>query len=88
MGYGFQVSLPISPGPLSSLPNPSVSGPSAPKEAYPIFSKPEGLQRRLMEIKRFYAHAIFQFKLALLRTASMLIYLALVLFFAGLVVLL
>jgi len=53
-----------------------------------MFSKPEGLQRRLMEIRRFYAHAIFHFKLALLRTASMLIYLALTLFFAGLVVLL
>jgi len=61
----------------------------SPKEAYPIFSKPEGLQRRLMEIRRFYAHAIFQYELALLlRTASMLIYLALALFFAGLVVLL
>lgn len=60
-----------------------------PKEAYPIFFNPKGLQRRLKEIRRFYTHAIFEFELVfLIGTASMLIYLALSLFFTGLVVLL
>jgi len=60
-----------------------------PKEAYPIFSNPKGLRRRLKEIRRFYTHVILEFELAfLIGTASILIYLALSLFFTGLVVLL
>lgn len=56
-----------------------------PKEAEAMFLTPEGLRRRLKEIRRFYIHAIFQYELVFLAgTASMFIYLALALFFCGL----
>lgn len=56
-----------------------------PKEAEAMFLTPEGLRRRLKEIRRFYTHAIFQYELAFLAgTASTLIHLSLGLFFSGL----
>ena len=83
MGYGFQVSLPVSFY-ACQIPR-SVDHP--PKGDIPdIFQKACSVG-----LMRFYAYAIFEFELAfLICTASMLIYLTLSLFFTvtGLVVLL
>jgi hypothetical protein len=60
-----------------------------PDEARAIFSTPEGLQRRLKEICRSIIHLTFQYQLSFLAgTASLLLYLAFALFFAGFGVLL
>ena len=57
------------------------------KRAEAIFSTPELLRRRYQEIKRIYVHAIFESEFSLLTAiASFFIYVALVLFFVGLVV--
>jgi len=57
------------------------------KRAEAIFSTPTLLRRKYKEIKRIYVHAIFEWEFSFLTTiASFLIYLALALFAAGLVV--
>ena len=59
------------------------------EQANAIFSAPTHLQRRYKEIKRIYFHAIFAWELSFLSAvASTFIFVAVVVFFAGLAVLL
>ena len=57
------------------------------ERAKAIFSSPELLRRRYQEIKRIYVHAIFEWEFSFLTAiASIFVYIALVLFYVGLVV--